>query len=212
MNSKRNLMKERNSNCSQTAVGKHGERGISIVEMLIVVLMIAVVTAFAVSQIAGAQRAMRLSNSAREFTSWLEKARLDSIRRHATTPVSAGEPDLRASVTIASANSYTITIDQNGDGTLDPPRTITIPATHGAAFTGVAVPSTIYYNWRGRPVNNTGTLIELAFTLADGSGNSNPINLKSTGDTSVEANVNTTNVSVTPLSNTANIKSSANIK
>ena len=205
-------MKEPDNSCSQRKARRSGERGISIIELMIVVVMIGVVTAFAVMQIAGAQRAMRLSNSAREFTSWLEKARLDSVRRHATTPVSVGEPDLRASVTIASANSYTITIDQNGDGTLDPPRTITIPATHGAAFAGIAVPLTIYYNWRGRPVDSAGNLLELAFTLADGSGNSNPINLKSTGDTSVEANVNTSNVSVTPLSNTANIKSSANIK
>ena len=205
-------MKERDYSCSQSKAGKNGERGVSIVEMLIVVVMIGVVTAFAVMQIAGAQRAMRLSNSAREFTSWLEKARLDSVRRHATTPLTVGEPDLRASITIASANSYTITIDQNGDGTLDPPRTITIPATHGAAFKGVAVPLTIHYNWRGRPLDDAGNYLELAFRLEDGSGNTNPINLKSTGDTSVEANINTSNVSVTPLSNTANIKSSANVK
>jgi Tfp pilus assembly protein FimT len=205
-------MKERSSNYSQTAVGKNGERGISIVELLIVVVMIGVVTAFAVMQIAGAQRAMRLSNSAREFTSWLEKARLDSVRRHATTPTTVGEPDLRASVTIASANSYTITIDQNGDGTLDPPRTVTIPATHGAAFAGVTVPLTIHYNWRGRPVDDDGNSLELAFRLQDASGNSNPINLKSTGDTSLEANINTSNVSVTSINSTANIKSSANVK
>ncbi|MDT4896381.1 MAG: hypothetical protein QOH25_1458 [Acidobacteriota bacterium] len=200
------LMKEHNSNCSQKPAGKDGERGVSIVEMLIVVVMIGVVTAFAVMQIAGAQRAMRLSNSAREFTSWLEKARLDSVRRHAMTPASAGDPDLRASITIASANSYTITIDQNGDGVLDPARTITFPATHGAAFAGVAVPLTIHYNWRGRPVDDAGNYLELAFRLQDASGNTNPINLKSTGDTSLEANVNTSNVSVSAISSTANIK------
>ena len=205
-------MNEQDNSCSQRKAGKNGERGVSIVEMLIVVVMIGVVTAFAVMQIAGAQRAMRLSNSAREFTSWLEKARLDSVRRHAMTPKTVGEADLRASVTIASANSYTVTIDQNGDGTLDPARTITIPATHGAAFKGVTLPLSIHYNWRGRPVDDAGNYLEISFRLEDGSGNTNPINLKSTGDTSVEANLNTSNVSVTQISNTANIKGSANVK
>ena len=204
-------MKEPDNSGSQRKARRSGERGVSIVEMLIVVVMIGVVTAFAVMQIAGAQRAMRLSNSAREFTSWLEKARLDSIRRHAVTPQTVGETDLRASVTVASANSYTITIDQNGDGVLDPPRTITFPPTHGAAFKGVTLPLTIHYNWRGRPVDDAGNYLELAFRLEDGSGNTNPINLKSTGDTSVEINVNTSNVSVTPISNTANVKSSSNL-
>jgi Tfp pilus assembly protein FimT len=187
------------------------ESGISILELIIVVAMIGVVTAFAVMRIGGAQRAMRLSNSAREFTGWLEKARLDSIRRHATTPVSAGEPDLRASVRIATANSYTVTIDQNGDGLLDPPRTITLPQTHGAAFAGVAVPLTIRYNWRGRPLGDLGNSLNLSFRLQDTSGNTNPIILKSTGDSSVEDDVSTSTVVVTPLVNTANVNDKTSI-
>ena len=195
-------MEEQSIDCCVADPGKSGERGISIVELLIVVAMIAVVTAFAVTQIAGAQRAMRLTNSAREFTSWLDKTRLDSIRRHAMSNAEM------ASVTITSANSYRVTIDQNGDGTLDPPRTITIPGTHGATFAGIAVPLTIRYNWRGRPVDATGNLLTLAFRLEDASGNINLLNLTSTGDASLGSNVNTSNVNVSaiPGGNTANIK------
>jgi hypothetical protein len=152
-------------------------------------------------QIGGAQRAMRLSNSARELTSWLEKTRLDSVRRHAMANSEM------ASVTIASANSYTVQIDQNGDGVLDPARTITIPATHGATFSGITVPLTIYYNWRGRAVDSSGNPLNLAFSLRDAVGNNNPIVLASTGDASLGSNTNISNVSVSPASNTSNMKS-----
>jgi type II secretory pathway pseudopilin PulG len=198
-------MKERNKTFSQKAAGRSGERGISIVEILIVVAMVGVVSAFAVMQIAGAQRAMRLSNSAREFTSWLDKTRLDSVRRHA---MSTSE---MASVTISSANTYSITIDQNGDGTLDPPRIISFPGTHGAAFAGITVPTTIYYNWRGRAVNASGNAVNLSFRLQDSAGNTNPITLTTEGDTTLGANTSTTAISVSNVSNTANIKAKTNV-
>lgn len=197
-------MKERNNHCSQETPSRRGERGVSIVEILIVVTMIGVVSAFAVMQIAGAQRAMRLSNSAREFTSWLDKTRLDSIRRHA-----AGAE--RANVTISSATTYTVKIDQDGDGALDEARTITFPPTHGAAFAGITFPTVIYYDWRGRAVDNGGTLLNLSFRLQDSANNTSPIILRGTGDTSLDGNVNTSNVSVIQLGNTANIKGKANV-
>jgi prepilin-type N-terminal cleavage/methylation domain-containing protein len=194
-------MKERSDIFQRKAELVRGERGVSIVEMLIVVAMIGVVTAFAVMQIGGAQRAMRLSNSARELTSWLEKTRLDSVRRHAMANSEM------ANVTITSANSYTIQIDQNGDGVLDPARTITIPATHGATFSGITVPLTIYYNWRGRAVDSSGNPLNLSFSLRDAVGNNNPIALASSGDASLGSNTNISNVSVTSISNTGDVKS-----
>jgi Tfp pilus assembly protein FimT len=132
------------------------ERGISVVELLIVVAMIGVVVAFAVMQIAGAQRAMRLTNSAREFMSWLEKARLDSMRRSPTST------DEMARVEITSANSYTVYIDQNGDGTLDSGRTMTLPASEGMGFSGINVPLKIHFNWRGRPEDAVGNRLNLS--------------------------------------------------
>jgi hypothetical protein len=158
------------------------------------------VTAFAVMQIGAAQRAMRVTNSARELAGWLEKTRIDSVRRHAMT---SGE---MANVKIATSSSYIVTIDQNGDGTLDPPRTITIPAVNNASFAGITIPTTIYYNWRGRTVDSSGNLVNHSFSLRDGSGNINPINLTSIGDTSLGSNVNTTAVSVSGGNANANIK------
>src|ERR687886_496762 len=112
-------MKRLRDNSHRKACGRGGERGASILEILIVIAMISVVAGFAIMQIATAQRSMRLTNAARELMSWFDKARLDSLRRH---PLSNSE---MASVTITGANTYTVTIDRDGDGTLDQPLTIT---------------------------------------------------------------------------------------
>ena len=184
------------------------ERGFSLIELLIVVAMISVVAAFAVMQIAGAQRAMRLTNSAREFMAWLEKARVDSVRRH---PMSKDE---MAMVKITSANSYVVKIDQNGDGALDPDLTITIPASHGLSFSGVAVPQEIYFNWRGRPVSGTGSSLSLAFTLQSTVGGTAPvpINLTSSGDASLHDEINPGAVAVSPNADpSSNVRSTTKI-
>lgn len=179
-------MKELNEN------RRRRERGISIVEMLIVVAMIGIVTAFAVMQISGAQRAMRLTNSAREFMGWLEKARVDSVRRN---PLKKEE---MARVEITAANSYTVYIDQNGDGTLDPGRTVTIPASQGVSFSGINVPQVIRYNWRGRPEDALGNRLNLSFSLRSTTSGVSPvpINLTSSGDASLYDTINASPVTV----------------
>src|SRR5947209_5140774 len=193
-------MRERNDKHFQSDPSKRGERGVSILEIIIVVAMISIVTTFAVMQIGAAQRAMRLTNSAREFLGWLEKARLDSLRRHAMSNVEM------ASVTITSTNTYTITIDQNGDGTLDPARSITIPSTHGAHFTGLTFPTTIYYNWRGRPVDAAGNGLNLSFSLVDGVSPANPITVTSGGDATLGTGVALSPTTVTGVSPNSNIR------
>ncbi|HEY0379142.1 MAG TPA: hypothetical protein VGC87_19660 [Pyrinomonadaceae bacterium] len=184
------------------------QRGISVVELLIVVAMIGVVTTFAVMQIAGAQRAMRLTNSAREFMAWLEKARLDSSRRHPMSPAEM------ARVEITAANSYTVYIDQNGDGTLDPGRTVTIPASQGTTFAGLNVPLKIYFNWRGRPEDDLGNRLSLSFSLQSATAGVAPvpINLTGAGDASLYDNINAAPVSVNDNSGvSANVKKNTKI-
>ena len=188
--------KGRTKNSSMRSAGPGDERGFSLLEMLIVIAMIAVVTAFAFMRIAEAQRAMRLTNATRQFTSYLEKARLDSIRRHADEVVQM------ATVTINSANSYSVTIDSNNDGALDPPFTINIPPQDGVLFNGIAFPTTIRFNWRGRTVDSSKNLIDLvSFDLKDSYGRSGGlIKVTASGDTSINANANITSVSASNVS------------
>src|ERR1044072_4412175 len=81
--------------------GRRGERGFSMIQIVITMAIIAIVTTFAVVQITVARDQMTLANTAREFAGYTEKARLDSIRRHG----SMGGGD--AKVTFNSTSGYT---------------------------------------------------------------------------------------------------------
>lgn len=193
--------------CPQLTDRLDDERGISLLETLIVVAILSVVAAFAIMRISAAQRAMRVTNSTREFISYLERARVDSVRRR---PMSVSE---MASVQINTVDSYSVTLDWDGDGQLDPPRTITVPAAQGAAFAGVSIPTTISFDWRGRPVNVSGNPINLAFRMQDASGgNVQPINLTSGGDTSLGNNISTNSVVINQMTDaSANVNPRARI-
>ncbi|HKO60440.1 MAG TPA: type II secretion system protein [Pyrinomonadaceae bacterium] len=124
-------------------------RGISILELLIVIAMISVITGFAVIKVAEARQDMTRENAAVQLAAYLEKARVDSVRRHPTTAVQM------AQVSILDANSYSVTIDSDWDGALDAPRVISVPAGSGLQF-NTPYPRTIYFNWRGRTVDAAG--------------------------------------------------------
>ena len=84
--------------------------------------MLAIVTTFGLIGISKARANVRLSGSAREFASYIEKARIFSIRRH------ADDATERASVVINTDQaSYDVTMDLDGDGGNDT-RTINLPS------------------------------------------------------------------------------------
>jgi Tfp pilus assembly protein FimT len=176
-----------------------GERGVSILETLVALAMIMVLTVFALLRVVEAQQSLRLDNEIRQFKGYLEKARVDSIRRHAQTDAQM------AKVTINSLTSYTVLIDANGDGVLDPPRTITLQPKGGITFTG-ATPTVIRYNWRGRTVDAVGNLVSIApFNLKDSYRPGSTINLSGSG-MALDANVNMSTVSASTVPANANIQ------
>jgi prepilin-type N-terminal cleavage/methylation domain-containing protein len=194
-------MKERDGKRVQRPRRLNGESGFSIVEMMIVVVMIAVVTGWAVLRISEAQQSVRLAGATQELTAYLDKARLDSIRRHATAV------SQMAQVSITSPTSYSVTLDTNGDGELDPARVFDYHSA-GITFNVATYPTTILYNWRGRVVDDEGHQINdpSPITLRDAHGSGPAINLSAMGDTTTYGNVNTTNVNVSNVNNDANIR------
>lgn len=153
--------------------------GFSVFELLIVVAMVSVVTGFALLQIAGARQEMIRTNATQQFAAFLEKARLDSLRRH---PVASAQ---MAQVQIVNATFYSVTIDSDGDGTLDPPRIFGFPANSGLQF-NVPFPRTIYFNPRGRTVDVNGNIATPdVVTITDATGRTNSINLTSSGEPSL---------------------------
>jgi type II secretory pathway pseudopilin PulG len=126
-------------------------RGFSSLELLIVVAMISVITGFATMRIMRARQNMTRVNEARQLAAYLEKARLDSVRRHPS-------PAQMAQVSIVNANFYTVTIDLDGNGALDPPRVFNLPAGSSLQF-DPPYPRTVYFDGRGRTVDSTGTIL-----------------------------------------------------
>ena len=177
------------------------ESGASIVEMIIVLMIIVVASAWAFMRIVEAQQSARLAAATQEFTAYLDKARLDSTRRHATAV------EQMARVSLDGPRSYSVWLDANGDGELDAPRVLNFPAG-SVSFNVANFPTVIRFNWRGRIADAGGAQISSAsaISLQDANGPGPSINLSTAGDTTSYSNVNVTNVNVSDINNTANIR------
>ena len=124
---------------TKTALKTRKRNGFTMVEITIMAAIISIVTAFGLIGITRARASVRLSGAAREYATYIEKARMHSIRSHADDE---GE---RANVAINDArNSYDVTMDLDGNGTMD---TTTIPLPDDVTFETV---ETIGFDWRGR--------------------------------------------------------------
>ncbi len=142
------------------------ERGFTIIQVLITVCLIAVVSTFGVMAIGSARAGLRLSGSARELAGYLEKARSNALRRNGT-----------ASVTITNANSYTVIMDSDGDGTVD---TRVVALQDGVTFATGSVGVSAVFDWRGRVPNQLGII------LNNNRGGSSSINLSGAGDVTLD--------------------------
>lgn len=179
----------------------NAESGASVLEIIIVLVIIGIASAWAFLRIVEAQQSARLASATQELTAYLDKARLDSIRRHATTV------NQMAQVTITSPTSYNVRLDYNGDGQLDAPRFFNLQPG-GITFNVALFPTTVRFNWRGRIVDDAGnqTNDSVAINLQDSHGAGPSINLSAVGDTTTYGNVNITNVNLSGVSGTSNIR------
>ena len=155
--------------------------GFSMVEILVMATIISIVTAFGLLGITRARASVRLSGAAREYASYVEKARMHSIRRH------ADEESERASVAIDEAKtSYDVTMDLDGDGTMDS-RTITLP--DDVSFETV---ETISFDWRGRTWSTvdgvTTANAQVSIRLRNGS-DSVSVDVTGSGDITIDSHV-----------------------
>jgi type II secretory pathway pseudopilin PulG len=146
------------------------EVGASLIDMLIALTIMAIVTSVAVVNITAARAAMRLSNSAQVLSAYLDKARLAAIRCHCATTLQ-----------ISSTGSYTITAPLR-NATID---TVTFPLEQNVNFSGLTLPLTITFDWRGRPDN------DYHLTLSNTSG-TRTVDLSGGGDVKINSTSNYT--------------------
>ncbi len=158
------------NNLSRVQMSK-SEAGFSLLQLLLVMGIVGVISAFALMRIQSSTQALNLQNSVRQLAGHIEKARLDAVRRHGTS-----------SVIFASNNAYDVTMDFDGTGTTYTRRytlqgDIAIP-------TGSPLPS-ISFNWRGRTSACTNTF---AFQNSTG-GLQSWVDVSDAGDVTVNSDV-----------------------
>lgn len=89
--------------------------GFSVLDLMIVVVIVSIIVSYILAQVSTIQKPLARSNAAQRLTMYIQNARSDSIRRH------ADDFTRMAQITVIDEHSYNVSLDANGDGSLDPP-------------------------------------------------------------------------------------------
>ena len=150
-------------------LGFQDAAGFTILQIAIVVAIIAIFTSFALLTLSSTRASLHLQNSVRQLSSYLEKARLDAVRRHASSTVAFTSP-----------STYDITMDFSGSGAVTT-RTYTFENNVGIISTPLP---TLSFNWRGRTSACTVT-----FAIQNSRGEQSWVDVSDAGDVTVNSNV-----------------------
>ena len=173
------LAKNRPTNAVNPLDVMRSEKGFSILQMVVTLTVASIVSTFAVISFQRSRESLRFQNSVRLLAGNLEKARLDSIRRH-------GNPN--SSVVFTSPTSYDVTMDFAGTGT---PQTRTVNFESGVWVFSNGLPS-VNFNWRGRTSACT-----LRFSVRNTREEQSEIDVSDAGDVTIDRQVDVLAADVT---------------
>jgi type II secretory pathway pseudopilin PulG len=125
---------------------KRESRGFSLLELVIIAGVVIAIGGYAVARFLSTQADIACSNAAQSLAAYIEQARMDSNRRHAT------KVEEMASVEVVDSKSYVVIVDEDADGVLDPPLNVTLPAGDNLQIKG-PFPKTFRFDWSGRVVD-----------------------------------------------------------
>jgi Tfp pilus assembly protein FimT len=155
--------------------------GFSAIELIITATVLTIVTGLGLMGITNARASIRLSGAAREYASYIEKARIHSIRTHADDAAERATIDIND-----DRASYDVIMDVDGDSVMDT-RTITLP--DGITFETV---ESIAFDWRGRTWSTVGAITtpnaQVSIRLQS-SNNAISIDVTGSGDITIDSQV-----------------------
>lgn len=173
---------------TKTQKWSRDERGFTILQTLIALAIMGVICSFAILGLTRAKANLRLQNSVRQLSSYLEKARLDAIKRHGSS-----------SVVFTDTSTYVVTMDF-GSGI----STRTIPFESGVSIVSSSLPN-VNFNWRGRTQSCT-----IWFTVQNSGGEQSWVAVSDAGDVTVNSDVDTLpTVSYATVNGTSDISTTA---
>jgi prepilin-type N-terminal cleavage/methylation domain-containing protein len=159
------------------------QSGFSLIELLIVLVMIGILTTLSLMQLGESRVDFQRQRISREFKSYLERARFDSVKRRAQNPDGercTNSPEPPATVEVWQSK-FKVSLDFDGDGTLLPSETREVNfADRTDAIIKVsdslAYPITIRFDCRGLVAarDKNAAEVEPLFTICSDCSNSSP--------------------------------------
>ena len=156
------------------------QAGFSYLQILIVLGVVGVVSSLAFLGIASAKQRIRLTNSSRLLASYVEKARVDSVRRH---PLNAAD---MAGIEVLDKTTYRVKMDFDGNGTVE---TKDITLDSGVEF--ATDPIALVFDWRGRLVDLPLTEIKVSIAMqwGDDPDDQRIVDVTRSGDVTIDSDV-----------------------
>ena len=159
------------TNMQRLVTQKHRrDRGIGMTELIIVLAIVSIVSVYAALKIRSARAELRVQNSVRQLASYMEKARVDAVRRHGSSRVR-----------FTDTKTYTVTMDFNSNGT---PTSRTYSFQDGVDLASSELPD-VTFNWRGRTLTS-GVSCVTTFGVSDPAGHGLSVDVSGSGDVTVE--------------------------
>jgi hypothetical protein len=156
------------------------QAGFSLMQLLITLGVVSVVSALAFMGIAAAKQRIRLTNSSRLLASYVEKTRVDSVRRHPLNPAEM------AGVEVLNGTMYRVKMDFDGNGTVE---TRDITLDDGVVF--ATDPIALVFDWRGRLVDLPLTEIKVSIAMqwGDDPNDQRVVDVTRSGDVTIDSDV-----------------------
>jgi type II secretory pathway pseudopilin PulG len=149
--------------------------GVSAIEILIVVAMVCIVAGFVCLKLIQGNRTAYRQTTAVDFANYLQKARLDSMRRQVK------EISQMAQVKVFNRKSYSIAIDADGDGQLDVPLVMNLPGEQGIEMNG-PFPKTFIFDGVAQTVDSLNRRVSPEPVTLSNSAGASAVKFSETGD------------------------------